>query len=53
MATLGGELFGRHLMAVELAGTLLLVALVGAVAIVAQSGKPASGKARSGSIRGS
>jgi len=35
VATLGGELFGRHLIAIEVAGTLLLVALVGAVAIVA------------------
>ncbi len=33
-ARLGGELFGRHLIAVEVAGTLLLVALVGATAIV-------------------
>lgn len=32
---LGGELFSKHLIAVETAGTLLLVALVGAVAIVA------------------
>lgn len=36
MAHLGGQLFSRHLIAVEVAGTLLLVALVGAVAIVAQ-----------------
>jgi NADH:ubiquinone oxidoreductase subunit 6 (subunit J) len=35
VATLGGQLFGRHLIAIEVAGTLLLVALVGAVAIVA------------------
>lgn len=34
VAGLGGELFSRHLIAVEIAGTLLLVALVGAVAIV-------------------
>lgn len=34
VAGLGGELFSRHLLAVELAGTLLLVALVGAIAIV-------------------
>lgn len=33
MAHLGGVLFGYHLVSVELAGTLLLVALVGAVAI--------------------
>jgi NADH:ubiquinone oxidoreductase subunit 6 (subunit J) len=35
VATLGGQLFGRHLIAIEVAGTLLLVALVGAIAIVA------------------
>jgi NADH-quinone oxidoreductase subunit J len=33
MANLGRHLFGEHLISVELAGTLLLVALVGAVAI--------------------
>jgi NADH-quinone oxidoreductase subunit J len=37
VATLGGELFSTHLIAVELAGTLLMVALVGAIAIVAHS----------------
>jgi NADH-quinone oxidoreductase subunit J len=36
MAHLGGQLFSRYLIAVEVSGTLLLVALVGAVAIVAQ-----------------
>jgi NADH-quinone oxidoreductase subunit J len=36
MAHLGGQLFSRYLIAVEVAGTLLLVALVGAVAIVGQ-----------------
>jgi NADH-quinone oxidoreductase subunit J len=36
MARLGGVLFSRHLLAVELGGTLLLAALVGAVAIVIQ-----------------
>ena len=36
VARLGGELFGRHLIAVEVTGTLLLVALVGAAVIVAQ-----------------
>ena len=43
MATLGGQLFSRHLIAVEVAGTLLLVALVGAVAIIgnARPGAPA------------
>jgi NADH-quinone oxidoreductase subunit J len=34
MARLGGELFARHLVSVEIAGTLLLVALVGAVVII-------------------
>lgn len=37
MAHLGASLFGGHLLAVELAGTLLLVALVSAVAIVAET----------------
>jgi NADH-quinone oxidoreductase subunit J len=36
VARLGGSLFTTQLIAVELAGTLLLVALVGAVAITAQ-----------------
>lgn len=36
VARLGGELFGRHLIAVEVAGVLLFVALVGAAAIVAK-----------------
>lgn len=41
-AKLGGELFARHLIAVEVAGTLLLVALVGAIAILSidRSAKP-------------
>ncbi len=34
VARLGAELFGKNLIAVEVAGTLLLVALVGATAIV-------------------
>jgi len=37
MAHLGAQLFSKHLVAVELAGTLLLVALVGCVAIVAEA----------------
>jgi NADH-quinone oxidoreductase subunit J len=41
VARLGAELFGRHLIAVEVAGTLLLVALVGATAIVSAQRKPA------------
>jgi NADH-quinone oxidoreductase subunit J len=36
VARFGGELFGRHLLAVEVAGTLLLAAVVGAAVIVAQ-----------------
>ena len=36
VARLGGQLFSRHLVAVEVAGTLLLVALVGAIAIATQ-----------------
>lgn len=38
MARFGGELFGKHLLSVELAGTLLLIALVGAIAILIQGG---------------
>jgi NADH-quinone oxidoreductase subunit J len=37
VASFGMELFGRHLIAIEVAGTLLLAALVGAVVIVAQN----------------
>ena len=40
VARLGAELFGRHLLAVEAAGVLLLVALVGAIAIVSRHGDP-------------
>lgn len=40
VARLGGELFGRHLLAVEVAGVLLLVALVGSIAIISR-GSPA------------
>ena len=36
VARLGAELFGRHLLAVEAAGLLLLVALVGSIAIVSR-----------------
>jgi NADH-quinone oxidoreductase subunit J len=46
VARLGAQLFSRHLISVELAGTLLLVALVGAVAIAAHtrgSSKAATG----------
>lgn len=40
VARLGGELFGRHLLAVEAAGVLLLVALVGSIAVVSRHGDP-------------
>jgi len=43
MANLGRVLFSQHLISVEIAGTLLLVALVGAIAIAAQ-GKPRLGE---------
>jgi NADH-quinone oxidoreductase subunit J len=36
VARLGAELFGRHLLAVEAAGVLLLVALVGSIAMVSR-----------------
>lgn len=36
VARLGAALFGRHLFAVEVAGLLLLVALVGAIAVVSR-----------------
>ena len=36
VAHIGGELFGRHLIAVEVAGILLLVALIGAAVICAK-----------------
>jgi NADH-quinone oxidoreductase subunit J len=38
VARLGGELFGRHLLAVEAAGVLLLVALIGSIAVVSRHG---------------
>ncbi len=38
MARFGGELFGKHLLSVEITGTLLLIALVGAIAILIQGG---------------
>ncbi len=43
MAHLGAQLFSRYLLAVEVAGTLLLVALVGTVAIAAQIHKRDTG----------
>ena len=56
VAGLGSELFSRHLISVEVAGVLLFVALVGAVAIVAQEkhgpGGLRTAKAGEGAIRG-
>lgn len=43
VAHLGAQLFSRNLVAVEVAGTLLLVALVGTVAIVGQIYRPEEG----------
>ena len=43
VARLGQELFDRHAVAVQVAGTLLLVALVGAAVIVARSKGPLLG----------
>ncbi len=40
MAEFGSHLFAYHLVAIEVVGTLLLVALVGAIAIVIQGRKP-------------
>jgi NADH-quinone oxidoreductase subunit J len=40
MAHLGRELFSVHLLSVEIAGTLLLIALVGAIAMVVQGRDP-------------
>lgn len=48
----GWHLYGRHLIAVEVAGTLLLVALVGAAAIVAQSKGPLVGPMTRGEGKG-
>ncbi|MDP6468711.1 MAG: NADH-quinone oxidoreductase subunit J [Pirellulaceae bacterium] len=40
MAELGSHMFAYHLVAIEVVGTLLLVALVGAIAIVIQGREP-------------
>lgn len=48
MAHLGAELFTRHLLSVEVAGTLLMVALVGAIAIVIQGREQKSAQAAKG-----
>jgi NADH-quinone oxidoreductase subunit J len=43
VAALGAELFGKHLIAIEVAGTLLFAAIVGAAVIISQ-GKAANGQ---------
>jgi len=43
VARLGAELFGRHLIAVEVAGVLLLAALVGAAVIAGRKGNERDG----------
>jgi len=48
VAHFGAELFARHLIAVEVAGALLLVALVGAIAIVIQGSPRRQGSSRFG-----
>lgn len=53
MAELGSQLFTRHLVSVEVAGILLLVALIGAIAIVAhkrQQGEREGVAAEGGSV---
>jgi NADH-quinone oxidoreductase subunit J len=42
VARLGGQLFARHLISIEIAGLLLLVALIGAVALAAHARRPAA-----------
>lgn len=53
VAQLGGELFGRHLLAVQVVGVLLMAALVGAAAVVSprvsRNPSPASGRGASNS----
>jgi NADH-quinone oxidoreductase subunit J len=46
VARLGGELFGRHLLSVEAAGVLLLVALIGAIAVVSRGEEVAAAERR-------
>jgi NADH-quinone oxidoreductase subunit J len=50
VARLGGELFGRHLVAVEAAGVLLLVALIGAIAIVSRGEAAHATEATGGAV---
>ena len=46
VAAIGAELFGRHLIAVQVSGTLLLAALVGAAAIATGHRRVESGESR-------
>ena len=48
VARLGAELFGRHLVAVEAAGVLLLVALIGAIAVVSRGEAALAAEASAG-----
>jgi hypothetical protein len=48
VATLGAQLFSSYLIAIEVAGTLLLVALVGAIAMVNHERSPRQTAAREG-----
>lgn len=52
VAVLGRELFGRQMISVQVAGILLLVALVGASAIVAQGRGPLVGRGDAGDRAG-
>lgn len=51
VAHLGAELFSRYLVSVEVAGTLLLVALVGAVAIMIQGRRQDAARQRTAGAR--
>jgi NADH-quinone oxidoreductase subunit J len=53
VAHLGEELFSRYLIAVEVAGTLLLAALVGTIAIVSHERTPQTPKETVGNGRAS
>jgi NADH-quinone oxidoreductase subunit J len=50
VARLGAQLFAKHLVSVEVVGTILLVALVGAIAIVIQGNPRRKPPAREGAV---
>jgi NADH-quinone oxidoreductase subunit J len=52
VATLGAQLFSGHLIAIEVAGTLLLAALVGAIAIVGHDRPPPRRYGRDSTVPG-